>query len=130
MELNRRSVLVYGLLAAVLLLFSGWQGGEHYPFNNSSQTDLRNRSQKIANTLTLVLPYFRKMKNSARAPGRVFPRREGRADHPPPGVFRNVSGEADPPPLPPPDHETHRHDGPGEGTSRSRPPFWLRNMPS
>ena len=228
--MTRRSVLVYGLIAAVWLLFGGWQVEEHYRFKNAAKTDLRNRSKDIANTLsafirglrfrgvvvldrldpvlsevvngrtnelvkssqvlsiallnaagetitsagrpldlaqkellqegerwgvhsvtlinpvdlgvsmasqgvtnpTIVLPPFREMTNSSRDPGRTFSRRDNRDGRPedrPPVMVTNASGEVEPAP-PPPDHEPRRHDGPGEGSPRSRPPFWLRNMNS
>src|SRR5258706_9885267 len=228
MELNRRSVLVYGLLAAVWLLFAGWQVEEHYRFKHSRKTVIRNLAEDIRQTVvrfisglrfrgvvvldrldpvlselvngrtnelvkasqlisiallnaagepitsagrpldltqkdllqegerwgqhtvtlinpvdlgvstasqgatnpTIVLPPFREMTNNAREPGRGFPRREGRSDDHPPSVVTNDSGEVEPPPLPPPDHDTHRHDGPGWGTSMSRPPVYLRKYPS
>ena len=50
MELSRRSLLVYGLLAAVWLLVCGWQVQEHARVRNVAKNDLRNRSKDIANT--------------------------------------------------------------------------------
>lgn len=227
MELNRRSVLVYGLIAAVWLLFAGWQVEEHYRFKSSAKTDLRNSSKDIANTLsafirglrfrgvvvldrldpvlselvngrtnelvkssqlisiallnaagetitsagraldltqtellqegerwgahtvtlinpvdlgasiasqgttnpTIVLPPFRDMTNNAREPGRSFSRRDPRPDDHPPATVTNESGEIEQP-APSPDREPRRHDGPGDGSARSRPPFWMRNMGS
>ncbi len=112
------------------LLQEGERWGQHtVTLINPVDLGVSTASQGATNP-TIVLPPFREMTNNAREPGRGFPRREGRSDDHPPSVVTNDSGEVEPPPLPPPDHETHRHDGPGEGTSRSRPPFWLRNMPS
>jgi signal transduction histidine kinase len=51
MELNRRSVLVYALLAAVWGLVVVWQIEEHVRVKEASRTSLRNRSKAIANTL-------------------------------------------------------------------------------
>jgi signal transduction histidine kinase len=51
MELTRRSVLVYGLLAALLLIVVGWQIEEHVRVREQAKTNLRNRSRDIANTL-------------------------------------------------------------------------------
>ena len=55
MELTRRSLLVYGLLAAVWLLVFGWQVQEHIRVREVAKTDLRNRSQDIANTLGAII---------------------------------------------------------------------------
>jgi signal transduction histidine kinase len=55
MELTRRSVLVYGLLAAVWLLVLGWQAEEHLRVREAARTDLRNRSKDIANTLSAII---------------------------------------------------------------------------
>jgi len=54
-ELTRRSLLVYGLLAALWVLVAGWQIEEHYRFKNVAKTDLRNRSKDIANTLSAFI---------------------------------------------------------------------------
>src|SRR6266571_8065105 len=51
MEITRRSVLVYGLLAAVWLLVLGWQIEEHHRVKEAAKTDLRNRSKEIAKTV-------------------------------------------------------------------------------
>lgn len=51
MEMNRRSLLVYGLLAALLVLVLGWQIEEHIRVREQGKTSLRNRSRDIANTL-------------------------------------------------------------------------------
>ncbi len=51
MELTRRNVLVYGLLAAVWVLVLVWQGEEHVRVRNAAKTDLRNRSRDTAHAL-------------------------------------------------------------------------------
>jgi signal transduction histidine kinase len=51
MELNRRTTLIYGLLALVWLLVLGWQVEEHIRFESYGKNALRNRSRAIANTL-------------------------------------------------------------------------------
>jgi len=55
MEMTRRSLLVYGLLAAVWVLVLGWQVEEHVRVKNAAKTDLRNRSKDIANTLSAFI---------------------------------------------------------------------------
>src|ERR1039457_6661914 len=55
MELNRRSLLVYGLLGAVWVLVLGWQAEEHLRVKEAARTDLRNRSKDIANTLSALI---------------------------------------------------------------------------
>jgi signal transduction histidine kinase len=55
MELSRRSLLVYGLLAAVWMLVLGWQAQEHIRVREAAKTDLRNRSKDIANTLSAII---------------------------------------------------------------------------
>ena len=55
MDLSRRNLLVYGLLAAVWLLVVGWQVEEHYRVREAARTDLRNRSKDIANTLSAII---------------------------------------------------------------------------
>ncbi|MEI6390723.1 MAG: ATP-binding protein [Verrucomicrobiota bacterium] len=55
MELTRRSLLVYGLLAAVWVLVLGWQVEEHLRVKSVAKTDLRNRSKDIANTLSAII---------------------------------------------------------------------------
>ena len=55
MELNRRSLLVYGLLVAVWALVLGWQVEEHLRVKEGAKTDLRNRSKDIANTLSAII---------------------------------------------------------------------------
>ena len=55
MEMTRRSLLVYGLLAAVWLLVVGWQVEEHERVRNVAKADLRNRSKDIANTVSAII---------------------------------------------------------------------------
>jgi signal transduction histidine kinase len=55
MEMTRRSVLVYGLLAAVWALILGWQIEEHLRVREAAKADLRNRSKDIANTLSAFI---------------------------------------------------------------------------
>jgi signal transduction histidine kinase len=55
MELNRRSLLVYGLLVAVWALVLGWQVEEHQRVKEAAKTDLRNRSKEIANILSATI---------------------------------------------------------------------------
>ena len=55
MELSRRSLLVYGLLAAVWVLVLGWQVEEHLRVEHAAKTDLRNRAKDIANTLSAII---------------------------------------------------------------------------
>jgi signal transduction histidine kinase len=55
MELRRRTVLVYGLLAAIWLLVVGWQVQEHARVKEAARTGLRNRSKDIANTLSAFI---------------------------------------------------------------------------
>src|ERR1017187_8140384 len=55
MELNRRSLLVYGLLGAFWVLVLGWQVEEHLRVKEAAKTDLRNRSKDIANTLSALI---------------------------------------------------------------------------
>ncbi len=55
MEPTRRSVAVYGVLAAVWLLVGGWQIHEHLRVREAAQTGLRNRSIDIANTLSAFI---------------------------------------------------------------------------
>ncbi len=51
MDLRRRNILVYALLAGLWLLVVGWQEEEHVRFRNYAKTALRNRSKSIASTL-------------------------------------------------------------------------------
>ncbi len=51
MNLNRRNLLLYGLLATVWVVVVGWQLEEHARFEGYAKTAFRNRSKAIANTL-------------------------------------------------------------------------------
>ncbi|HWX21867.1 MAG TPA: HAMP domain-containing sensor histidine kinase [Candidatus Binatia bacterium] len=51
MELKRRSVLIYALLAALWVLVVVWQVEEHVRVQEYARNGLRNRSKDIANTL-------------------------------------------------------------------------------
>jgi signal transduction histidine kinase len=51
MNLARRNLLLYGLLAGVWLLVVVWQVEEHVRFEGYARTAFRNRSKAIANTL-------------------------------------------------------------------------------
>jgi signal transduction histidine kinase len=51
MELRRRSLFIYALLAAVWALVVVWQLEEHVRVQEYAKTGLRNRSKDIANTL-------------------------------------------------------------------------------
>ncbi|HYV32795.1 MAG TPA: hypothetical protein VEO53_17030, partial [Candidatus Binatia bacterium] len=53
--MTRRSVLVYGLLAAVWALVIVWQVEEHARVRGAAKTELRNRSKDIANTLSALI---------------------------------------------------------------------------
>ncbi|SPE62619.1 putative Histidine kinase [Verrucomicrobia bacterium] len=55
MEMTRRSVLVYGLLAAVWTLVVLWQVEEHNRVKDASKADLRNRAKVTANTLSALI---------------------------------------------------------------------------
>ena len=55
MELTRRSLLVYGFLAALWVLVVGWQAQEHIRVREAARTDLRNRSKDIANTISAII---------------------------------------------------------------------------
>lgn len=55
MEPRRRSTLIYGLLLGVWLLVVGWQVEEHHRVKDAAKTDLRNRSNEIADTLSAVV---------------------------------------------------------------------------
>jgi signal transduction histidine kinase len=59
MELKRRSALIYGLLLGVWLVVVGWQIEEHHRVRESAKTDLRNRADEIANTLSAVMRALR-----------------------------------------------------------------------
>ena len=55
MELNRRSILVYALLAAVWALVLGWQAEEHFRVKAVARADLSNRAKDIANTVSACI---------------------------------------------------------------------------
>ena len=55
MELNRRSLMVYGLLAAVWLLVTVWQAEEHARVRGAAKADLSTRSRDIANTVSACI---------------------------------------------------------------------------
>jgi signal transduction histidine kinase len=55
MELSRRTLTVYSLIAAVWALIVVWQGEEHYRFRTSAKTDLGKRSRLIANTVSACI---------------------------------------------------------------------------
>ena len=54
MQPKRNSNLIYGLLLGVWVLVVAWQIEEHFQVRGAAKTDLRNRSQEIANTLSAV----------------------------------------------------------------------------
>src|SRR3974390_1874010 len=55
MELNRRSILVYALLAAVWALVLGWQAEEHFRVKAVARADVSNRAKDIANTVSACI---------------------------------------------------------------------------
>jgi signal transduction histidine kinase len=55
MELSRRTLTVYLLLAAVWALVVVWQAEEHYRFKADAKADLSNRSKDIANTVSACI---------------------------------------------------------------------------
>jgi len=55
MELSRRSLFVYALLAGVWVLVVGWQIEEHHRVKEAARTDLRNRSNDIAKTVSAFI---------------------------------------------------------------------------
>ncbi len=59
MEMTRRSLFVYVLLAAVWALVLVWQVEEHVRVREAAKTGLRNRSQEIANTLGATIRGYR-----------------------------------------------------------------------
>ena len=52
MNLARRNLLLYGLLAGVWLLVVVWQVEEHVRFEGYARTAFRNRSKAIAVTIS------------------------------------------------------------------------------
>ena len=67
MEMTRRSLLVYGLLAAVWVLVLGWQVEEHMRVKDAAKTDLRGRSKDIANTLSAFIRGLRFREGTVRS---------------------------------------------------------------
>ena len=55
MDLTRRTLTVYALLAAVWALVVVWQAEEHYRFRAAAKADLSNRSKDIANTISACI---------------------------------------------------------------------------
>lgn len=55
MELSRRTLTVYTLMAAVWALVVIWQAEEHYRFRAGAKADLSNRSRDIANTVSACI---------------------------------------------------------------------------
>jgi signal transduction histidine kinase len=55
MELTRRSLLVYALLAAVWALVVVWQAEEHFRVREAARADLSNRSKDIANAVSACI---------------------------------------------------------------------------
>jgi signal transduction histidine kinase len=55
MELSRRTLTVYLLLAAVWALVVVWQAEEHYRFRATAKNDFSNRSKDIANTVSACI---------------------------------------------------------------------------
>jgi signal transduction histidine kinase len=55
MEMTRRSIFVYGLLASVWALVLAWQVEEHLRVKEAAKTDLRSASKDIANTVSACI---------------------------------------------------------------------------
>jgi signal transduction histidine kinase len=55
MQPKRNRTLMYGLLFAVWVLVASWQAEEHVRVSDSARSDLRKRSEAIANTLGAVV---------------------------------------------------------------------------
>ncbi len=55
MELRRRTLTIYVVLAAVWALVVVWQAEEHYRFKAAAKADLSNRSKDIANTISACI---------------------------------------------------------------------------
>jgi len=55
MQPRRNSTLIYGLLLAVWALVVAWQVDEHVRVREAARTDLRNRSQEIANDVSAMI---------------------------------------------------------------------------
>jgi signal transduction histidine kinase len=56
---RRNSLLIYGLLLGAWLLVVAWQVQEHVRVREAAKSDLRNRSNEIANTLSAVIRAMR-----------------------------------------------------------------------
>jgi signal transduction histidine kinase len=56
---RRNSLLIYGLLLGAWLLVVVWQVQEHVRVREAAKSDLRNRSNEIANTLSAVIRAMR-----------------------------------------------------------------------
>ena len=59
MQPGRNRFWIYGLLLGVWLLVVAWQVEEHVRVRDAAKTDLRNRSNEIANTLSAVIRAMR-----------------------------------------------------------------------
>ena len=55
MQPRRNSTLIYGLLLGVWVLVVAWQIEEHVRVREAAKTDLRKRSEAIANTIGAVV---------------------------------------------------------------------------
>ncbi len=55
MQPGRNRFLIYGLLCAIWVLVVAWQVEEHVRVGEAARTDLRKRSEAIANTLGAVV---------------------------------------------------------------------------
>ncbi|HWQ92830.1 MAG TPA: hypothetical protein VN673_14230, partial [Clostridia bacterium] len=55
MELRQRSIVVYGVLAALWLLVLIWQIEEHHRVRDAARVNLSNRSKDIANTVSACI---------------------------------------------------------------------------
>src|SRR5690349_1366325 len=55
MDLTRRNVLVYGLLAAIWAMVAIWQVEEHVRVREAAKTDVRNRCKDIAKTVSAFI---------------------------------------------------------------------------
>lgn len=55
MQLARRNLIIYSLIAAVWALVVVWQAEEHFRVREAAMSDLTNRSKDIANTVSACL---------------------------------------------------------------------------
>jgi len=55
MEINRRSVLIYGFLLVAWMLVLGWQVTEHFRVQRAARAELIHRAKDISTTLGIVL---------------------------------------------------------------------------